>query len=133
METKENGANEPARPLTAREREILDFLLSVETAGIEELRQQADHARVVPWSCGCASIDISVDQGAAPTPSAIAISPAIESQTKQKDDLELFFELLLWVDNGFLSGVEIVDYSETHGGASRVFPPASDFDPPRVR
>src|SRR6516225_336632 len=37
--------NQPAqRPLTAREREILDFLLAVEVPGVEELRSQAEFA-----------------------------------------------------------------------------------------
>src|SRR4051812_4259662 len=116
------GKGASARPLDRREREILDFLLTVETPGIDELRQQAKHARAVPWTCGCASIDLVVDREAAPA-SRVTVRPAVEAATKERNDPDRAFDLLLWVDDGYLSGVEIVDYTETHGEASGVFPP----------
>ena len=120
----------PARPLTAREREILAFLLSVDTAGIQELRQQVDRALAVPWDCGCASIDLVVDRDTAP-PSAF--NGVIESHTVQKHDPKRRLDLIVWIGDGFLTGVEIADHVEPHGKFSKVFPPASGFDPPHVR
>jgi Cysteine-rich CPCC len=128
----ESPGRQLSRPLSPREREILEFLLSVEVPGITELRQQVDHALAVPWKCGCASIDLIVDRETAPA-SSIAANPAIETTTTEKDDPERYFDLLVWVEAGFLSGLEIVDYGESHGAASAVFPPPADFDPPRAR
>lgn len=46
------------RPLTSRERAVLDALLAVEFDGVDELRKQAKSARVVgTCGCGCPSID----------------------------------------------------------------------------
>jgi hypothetical protein len=130
MGVTEGGAS--PRPLDRREREILDFLLTVDTPGISELRQQTDHVLAVPWKCGCASIDLIVDRGAAPA-SAVTVRPTVETTTNERNDPDRIFDLLLWVDDGYLSGVEIVDYTETHGEASGVFPPVSDFATPQVR
>jgi hypothetical protein len=119
------------RPLTQREREILDYLLSVERPGVAELRQQSEAVLARPWACGCASIDLLVDQARA-RPSPIRRRPAIETQSKERDDSTIFFELLLWVDDGWLSGIELVEYgSERHEDAN-VFPPPTDFHPPSV-
>lgn len=53
------------RPLTPREREVLDALLAVEFDGVDELRAQAPAATVVgTCSCGCPSIDFFKRQGA---------------------------------------------------------------------
>jgi hypothetical protein len=40
------------QPLTARQCETLDFLLSIETRGVEELRRQADAVLAKRWDCG---------------------------------------------------------------------------------
>jgi hypothetical protein len=127
----QNAEGEAAyRPLTSREREVLDFLLSVETPGVEELRRQADFTLAKSWDCGCASIDLIVDQECSPR-SSIMRRPAIEAASKERDDLERVFDLLLWVDDGWLSGIELVEYgSERHEDAPDVFPEPNDFDPP---
>jgi hypothetical protein len=39
------------------------------------------------------------------------------------------FDLLLWVDDGWLSAIELVEYSGRHEEAN-VFPPPADFGPP---
>jgi hypothetical protein len=54
------GVREDYRPLTTREREILEMLLSVEAPGIDELRKQVPHVQAARWSCGCASFNLSV-------------------------------------------------------------------------
>jgi hypothetical protein len=65
--------------------------------------------KVARWSCGCASFSVEVDRNA---------TPAIDAQTKQRDDPLSAFDLLLWVDDGWLAGVEIVDYIDRHGDQS---------------
>jgi hypothetical protein len=118
------------RPLTPREREVLDFLLSVETPGVEELRRQADFALARSWDSGCASIDLIVDQERGPR-SSITRRPAIEATSKEREDPERIFDLLLWVDDGWLSGIEMVEYGfDRHEDAPDVFPEPSDFEPP---
>ena len=57
----------------------------------------------------------------------------IEARTKQKDDPKRLFDLILWIDDGFLASVEIADHVEPHGKVSKVFPPPASFDPPHVR
>lgn len=53
------------RPLTLREREVLDALLAVEFDGVADLRAQARAATVVgTCSCGCPSIDFFKRPGA---------------------------------------------------------------------
>jgi hypothetical protein len=106
------------------------MLLSVEAAGIEDLRAQAHHVRVARWSCGCASFNIEVDRTGAPQ-SQITKRPAVEAFSKQHDDPQNAFDLLLWVEDGWLSGVEIVDYVNRHGDESpdEIPPPEAWFEP----
>jgi hypothetical protein len=124
---------EDYRQPTARERAILELLLSVETPGIEELRTQLPHVRVARWNCGCASFNVEVDRTLA-SPSQITNRPAVEAFSKQRDDPQKVFELLLWVTDGWLSGVEIVDYVDRHGDESPdEIPPPEDWQEPTVR
>lgn len=52
------------RPLSERERTVLDALLAVEFDGVEALREQAREAQVVGGcGCGCPSIDFSSQRG----------------------------------------------------------------------
>ena len=74
------------RPLTTREREILDFLLSVDAPGIEELRQQANFADAGPRVVGDASIDLVIDRDRAPR-SVLALSPRLEIAARRRHDL----------------------------------------------
>jgi hypothetical protein len=44
------------------------------------------------------------------------------------------FDLLLWVEDGWLAGVEIVDYVELHGDESPdEIPPAEAWNEPQAR
>jgi hypothetical protein len=79
------------RQPTARERAILELLLSVERPGIEELRTQLPHVRVARWNCGCASFNVEVDRTLA-SPSQITNSLAVEAFSKQRDDPQKAFE-----------------------------------------
>lgn len=129
----ERSVREPFRSLTGRERQIVEMLLSVEVAGIEELRGQVPHATVARWDCGCASFDVRVNRQRAPR-SEITKSPLIEATTIERDDYRTTFDLLLWVDDGWLSGVEIVDYVDQHGDESPdEIPPPEAWSEPSLR
>jgi hypothetical protein len=128
-----DAVREEFRPPTAREREILDFLLSVDAVGIAELREQAALARVARWSCGCASFNVVVDRERAPR-SVITTSPAVEAFSTERDDADKAFDLLLWVEDGWLAAVEIVDYIARHGEDSpREIPSREYWGGPQAR
>jgi hypothetical protein len=125
-----NGSALRPRPLTQREREVLDFLLSAELPGVGELRRQAETAYASAWTSGCASIDLHVDRRTAPA-SPLRTRPAIEAEAKDEDDVVRPYELRLWVDeDGWLSSLEIVDYVDPDGSTHEIFPPPSDFHKP---
>ena len=124
---------EPFRPLRGREREILDLLLSIDVPGIAELRSQARYASAARWDCGCASFDVEVDRQRAPR-SSVTTSAAIEATTVERQDYRMTFDLLLWVNDGRLSAVEIVDYVDQHGDESpEEIPPPEPWNEPHSR
>jgi hypothetical protein len=52
------------RPLTGRERDVLEAMLSIEFPGVEDLRRQAPDVIVVGMcGCGCPSIDFENGHG----------------------------------------------------------------------
>jgi hypothetical protein len=117
---------EQPRPLIEREREILDFLLSVDLPGIEELREQAMTAQAVRWGPRDPSFALYVDKEAARA-SPLRTRPLIQAFTKRRD-FEHLYDLLLWVDEeGWLSSVEFTPYSD--GWLEDLLPPG-EFDPP---
>lgn len=133
MAKPDDEVREKYRPPTSREREILNMLLSVDAPGIEELRAQLPSARVARWSCGCASFNIKVDRSTAPQ-SRITRSPAVEAETRHRGDHQTALDLLLWIDDGWLTGVELVDYVDQHGDESPdEIPPPERWKPPQVR
>lgn len=132
-EERRGGVREEYRPLTRREREILEMLLSVAAPGIEELRAQVPCAEAARWNCGCASFELKVDRERAPRSSATA-RPAVEAITREREDVSRTFDLLLWVDDGWLAGVEIVDYVDRHGEESPdEIPPPTEWEEPQAR
>jgi hypothetical protein len=119
------------RPLTAREREILDFLLAVEVPGVEELRSQADVAVAKPWAVGQASIDLVVDRQRARR-SARALSPHLEIAARRRSDLSgCASELFLSVHEGWVESVAIV-LRDPREPPPEVFPSPGDFEPPQA-
>jgi hypothetical protein len=54
------AVREDYQPLSRREREILEMLLSVDAPGMEELRAQVPFAQAARWSCGCASFQLKI-------------------------------------------------------------------------
>jgi hypothetical protein len=132
MTEQSEGVREDYRPLTRRERETLEMLLSVEAPGIEELRAQVPYAKAARWECGCASFNLAVDRERAPR-SSVTARRAVEATTKERDDVNSTFDLLLWVDEGWLAGVEIVDYVDQHGDESPdEIPPPEAWNGPQA-
>jgi hypothetical protein len=127
------------RPLTPREREILGFLLSVDDPGVAELREQAATALARrDCRCGCPSIELTVDRQATPqssiqrgSPNATPVFEAAASQSAEE-----FSELLLFVADGWLCDLEIVDYLPEGAEPLAEIPPPADYvlrtasDPP---
>jgi len=127
----EESVREEYRPLTEREREILQHLLSVDVDGVEELREQVPHVLGARWSCGCASFNLVVDEAKAPR-STITNSLLAGAASRERGRPDQYYELLLWVNDGWLSGVEFVDY-EGHGEESpQELPPLHDWEAPRL-
>lgn len=117
------------RPLTIKEREVLDFLLSVEQAGIEALRAQADYVTVIGrCECGCASVDFEVDRSGVPASPLPVRRPAIDAESKNREGSVGIYDLMLWADDGWLGGIELVTYGEEPPPTE--FPDVALFDPP---
>lgn len=130
-----SGANDPPvsqfpRPLARKERDALDFLLSVGQEGIEALRAQAEHVSVVGrCNCGCASIDFEVDRSSAPISPLPVRRPAIDAESKDREGSAGIYDLMLWADDGWLGGIELVTYGEEP--VPTEFPDIARFGPPR--
>lgn len=111
------------RSLTQREREILDFLLTPEIEGIEALRRQAETARVTgKCECGCATINLAEDRATTPASEVAAAAP-VEAVRYPADPANTH-GLMLWVEDGWLAGVEIWWISEPPAQ----FPPPDEFE-----
>jgi hypothetical protein len=108
------------RPLTTRESEVLQTLLSFEFNGCEELRGQAGYVTVVGrCGCGCASIDLDVDRSE--TPSSKADSPIPAEGTWHIESGDVGGGIILLLDDGWLSYLEIYGNSDD---------PPAEFPPP---
>jgi len=147
------------RPLTGQEREILLFLLSAPgIPDGNVLRRQGEVAissgRSCP--CGCASIGLKVDQSLVPR-ARRDLEPALVSaltddiagvhelgllvflgEDRRYDpavqptdgDLEGAIGLILWVEEGWLSGIEV--WAAGNFRHPETFPPAELFEAPYV-
>ena len=112
-----------------REREALSLLLAADFPGVEQLREQAKAASVAGHcACGCATIDFSIDAAEARPASSREPIP-VEAQTRDLHG-DAPFELLLFVRDGWLVGLEIVYYGDE---IPTEFPPPSAFEPPVTR
>ena len=112
MDDEPDGAGSPfPRPLTGREAETLEFMLSAAFPGDEVLREQASRAHVIEQcTCGCATIDLGLERDA---PVAPEIQGAPLVQTRARDMDEHPVALMLFVRDGRLSSLEIVWYDES--------------------
>lgn len=119
------------RQLTAREAEILDFLLGVDDPRIEPLREQRKSVVATGiCGCGCASIDLAVDRERY-KPAAICRQPISADFDPARTDLADPMEaggLLVFLDEGWLSLLEIWWIERPPSE----FPPAASFHAPEV-
>ena len=95
------------RPLTPEERAILDVLLSREFPGRAELAAQAESVRTggSSCSCGCPSFSLIADRTLAPAP----VTQRMVSDAHGPDPNGNVVGVLLFVDSGYLSNVEVYD------------------------
>ena len=106
-------------PLTDRERAVLNALLSVDFAGVEELRKEAGHAVVVDrCGCGCPSIDFYKQPGQ-------ELEVRVNAVTQGHFD-----GLFLYTLGGRLGGIEWVGTSDE--GNPPEFPDVDVDDQPCV-
>jgi hypothetical protein len=99
-------------------------MLDADSPGFEELREQARTARVMRrCSCGCPSIDLAVDRAqhsSCPRDGRRGVVVSAPSRDPR------FTHLLLWIDGGYLAGLELSWLDEYPDE----FPPPATFDPP---
>jgi hypothetical protein len=89
------------RPLTDRERAVLDALLAINVDGIERLRKQAAEVRVVGMcECGCPSIDFHKQPG-------VGMSILVNAGVRGTYD-----GLFLYALDGRLGGIEYVSNAD---------------------
>jgi len=104
------------RPLSKDERALIEFLLSAEFRGRDELRDQLDHVEVVGiCECGCGSIDLNVTGAPVRSPTESLIPS--EAHTEGLD-------VLVFARGGVLSLLELVFYDDN---APRPFPKPTDL------
>ncbi len=117
----------PPRPLTERERSVLDFLLSVDFPGVEELREQAKHVLAEAKLSYDPTIHLVVDHEKA-KPAKVVTTVPVEANSKVSGpDL---VSILLFVHDGWLSSLELVWYEEN---IPDEFPAPEELEPPLPR
>lgn len=124
----EREAGAVHRAISDREAVTLAFMLAVEDARLEPLRRQADVLTVV-WecTCGCATVNFEVDRSRSSAAEGLC-SPVTEAVNRDRDTDELA-ELILFLEDGWLSSLETVWYSKP----IPEFPPLSEFEPATLR
>ena len=120
--------SDPPRPLTQRERDVVRYLLEPEFPGAAHLRKQVGPARVSGESRHCPTISFAVDRE--PTHrAAISAGVVVETTNKHRYDSDDWVELLLFLEDGWLSSLELVHYVNIPSE----LPPVTELEPPRVR
>lgn len=99
------------RPLTDLESDVITKLLSVGGAGADEFRTQIPYLQVIAtWGVGSPSVELAVRPGAA---QAAGFADGIFANGAVTDRNELpVGEIILWVENGWLSGIEYAWYTD---------------------
>lgn len=99
--------DQPA-PLTEDERTLLDALLAHDFPGVNELREQAQVVKAKKGcTCGCGTIDFVADTARLPRSDAASPVP-VEGVMKDVDGNSVG-GLILFVEYGILSSLEIFD------------------------
>lgn len=127
MDAEPHDAGSPfPRPLTGREAEILEFMLSAGFPGDEALREQAARAVVTEQcTCGCATIDFGFDADA-PVAAELRGAPLVQTRARDMDERPV--SLMLFVRDGRLASLEIVWYDESQ--MTGEFPAPEFWEPP---
>jgi hypothetical protein len=99
------------RPLTDLESAVVTSLLSVGGVGADELRTQIPYSEVVAtWGVGSPCVDLVVRSGAT---QAVGSGDGIFANGAATDGNGApIGELILWVDNGWLSAIEYAWYTD---------------------
>jgi hypothetical protein len=71
-------------------------------------------------------------------PSRLRFGPVVEARSKEREDLERVYELLVFVHDSWLSLLELVQYGEGETGPLELppphdFEPASRYEPPEAK
>jgi hypothetical protein len=105
------------RSLSEAERGVLVRLLSVEFEGVEALRRQADNIFGVElnYTCGCPSITLHVDRGAAPPATCSSPLPAELAEMARADGVPRTV-LCFLDDDGYMANLECVYYDDARPG-----------------
>lgn len=89
------------RPLTERERAVLDAMLAVDFEGVETYRRQAAAVRVIGMCrCGCPSVDFHNEPG-------VGMSILVNAGVRDSFD-----GLFMYAVAGRLGGIEYVSNSD---------------------
>lgn len=93
------------RELKPNERVLLDFLLTADFPARNELQQQVERVQAVgECDCGCGTIDLAVAE------------PSVRADCQARVPVEAYGDtvtVLLFVRDGFLSLLEIVNYDDS--------------------
>lgn len=98
------------RPLTDRERAILDGFLSFDFPGVDELRAQLPTLRVNPersCTCGCGTVDLVADR--ALTPAAAPSPLPVGADIPCDGDIPLG-GMIVFLLGGYLASLEVYSY-----------------------
>lgn len=99
------------RPLTDLESGVVTKMLSVGGAGADEFRSQIPYSQAVAtWGVGSPSVDLAVRPRAAQAPApadGIFAHAAVTDRNGSPVG-----EIILWVENGWLSGIEYAWYTD---------------------
>lgn len=93
------------RELRKSERALIEFLLTADFPGRNELREQLDHVEVV-WvcDCGCGTVNLRVRDFR----KRAAAKEPIPVEARGSG-----FDVILFVRDGFLNSLEIVDHGDS--------------------
>lgn len=104
---------DPPRPLSETERAVLGALLAPWFPGVEELRAQVPHARVISTcDCGCPTVDMSVASQVPASPVTTRSRLAPVEGTVRPITSEPVASIILFVGEGRLRSLELVSYDE---------------------
>jgi hypothetical protein len=105
------SAKVPSRPLSERERSIIDALLELDFPGAAELRAQVARTEVIGgwpdrWPYGCPAIDLWVPEDVTPSPDWMGRSDCLPAEALVDTTEHTTLQVQLFVRDGRLSALE---------------------------